>query len=291
YTHFKSYDKAKVLLESVLANLTKEDKEAAFTVQLDIANIYLKKEKYREAEILLLKLVNTHPVIKYQYQQYHINYLLAYTYRSLGKVGESIKYADQCSPLYEAEYNSAYLYIAECKRILAANYFSLGNIEKSLKLLKESKAIALKNGYESIINNNLVLSALIFAAKGQHQDAINSQMSFVNKIENGHVKAYQDVLNETLNLQQQKYETKESKKKIQGLKENKRLLQLELAQQNRLYSSVAILIVFLFITAFFIYKRNEERESKLSLEKEVDLRTLELKQARDKLLKLSLLDG
>lgn len=158
--------------------------------------------------------------------------------------------------------------LANSLNSLAKAQFNRKAYESALKSINESNEIANQIGYKSLINSNLGISALIYAAQNKSFEAISSYQRFVeNKNKTS---------NRQLNMLLAEFESEQLSKQVEQLKQNERLKSLEDKQLNQKRNFIILALSFFLVLAFLIYRRHIESHIKKELELKVRQRTREL---------------
>ena len=157
----------------------------------------------------------------------------------------------------------------------AKGLYYLGGVDKSLSYLMRSQKLAEELNYAKQLLTNASLFSLVYASLNQPVNALKYHQLYVlarNKKEN-----------ENFNLLLASYESEQLKQQVTQLKQNEKLQQLELSQTEQKRKFIIVAIVLLLLIAFFVYRRNVERTSKLELISKVKQRTQELELLAEKL--------
>lgn len=148
---------------------------------------------------------------------------------------------------------------------LAKIFFHQGDIERSRINMALSTQIAKKMGFQRLVNENVGLMSLIYAAEQKTIKALSAQLSYQ--------KLHLELSNETLNEQIAQFESDQLTQQVKSLQQSKKLQQLEStkAAQQRQFTilGVALFLVVLFL----IYRRYLESRLTKELEERVKKRT------------------
>jgi two-component system, sensor histidine kinase len=153
--------------------------------------------------------------------------------------------------------------------------YYLGDAENALTYLLRSQKIAKKINYTKQLLSNFSLFSLVYATLNQPNNAIKYHQLYVsarNKREN-----------DNFNLLLANYESEQLKQQVIQLKQNEKLQQLEVSKTGQKRNFIIVALVLLLLMAFFIYRRNAERRSKLELISKVKQRTQDLELLADEL--------
>ncbi|MBL4942272.1 MAG: response regulator [Colwellia sp.] len=144
-------------------------------------------------------------------------------------------------------------------------FFYQHNIEQAQHYVEASNTIANKMGYQELLNENLGLMSLIYAAERQTIKAIKTQSAYQ--------KARLTLSNETLNQQIAQFESDQLTQQVKILQQSKKLQQVEStkAEQQRLF--IILAVTSLLIVLFLIYRRYLESRLTRELEARVKQRT------------------
>jgi len=148
---------------------------------------------------------------------------------------------------------------------LAKIFFFQGDIELSREYLEQSNDIAKEMGFKQLINGNLALKSLIYAADGETSKALTTQLSYQ--------KERLKLSNETLNEQIFQFESVQLNQQIKALQQSKQLQILESAKADQQQQLIVLLVVFLSLILFLIYRRYLEVGLTKKLENSVKDRT------------------
>ncbi len=167
-----------------------------------------------------------------------------------------------------------------CTLNLSLGLYANGDHTKAGILLKEARELAKKYGYKETLNYIRAFSGLFLASNGNPSLAFKENLKYIQKQD--------ERLSSSLNEQLTNFESKLLKQKIDAL-ETQKFLQNKREQDKIL---ITILVIsFIFILSFFIYRYVRVQQVKKTLLKMVQLRTNELETANEKLTELSLIDG
>jgi signal transduction histidine kinase/CheY-like chemotaxis protein len=157
----------------------------------------------------------------------------------------------------------------------AKGLYYLGETENALSYLIRSQKVSEELNYEKQLLTNYSLFSLVYATLSQQKKALKYHQLYVaarNKREN-----------DNFNLLLANYESEQLKQQVIQLKQNEKLQQLELSKTGQKRNFIIFAMVLILLMAFFIYRRNVERTSKLELISKVKQRTQDLELLADEL--------
>lgn len=152
--------------------------------------------------------------------------------------------------------------------VLAKIFLYQGDIERARINVELSNVIAKKMGYQELLNENLGLMSLIYAAERQTVKALEAQLSYQ--------KARLKLSNETLNEQLAQFESEQLTQQVKSLQQNKKLQKLESTKEDQQRLFIALAFISLLVVLFLIYRRNLEGKLTRELEARVKQRTEDL---------------
>jgi len=264
YISLRRFDIAINMLKEVVAKRTDIDDDygvAKASADLGVSLKYL--SQYKKAEQYVLSALNYFQKHGYQFDAVsqlqniaEINYELseletAQSYATMGvelgkKIGHQMVYAGSL-------------------HTLAKVFFHQGNVERSRIHVELSNTIAKKMGFQRLINENLGLMSLIYAADRKTTKALNTQLSYQ--------KVHLKLSNETLNEQIAQFESDQLTQQIKSLQQSKKLQQLESTKADQQRQFTILGVAFLLVLLFFIYRRYLESRLTRELENRVKKRT------------------
>ena len=106
-------------------------------------------------------------------------------------------------------------------------------------------------GFQQLINGNLGLSALLYAADGETAKALMTQLAYQ--------KERLKLSNETLNEQIAQFESVQLNQQVKSLQQSKKLQELESTKADQQREFIILIIAFLLTVLFLIYRRYLER--------------------------------
>ena len=151
---------------------------------------------------------------------------------------------------------------------LAKVYFHQGNIERARINVELSDKTARKMGFQTLINENLGLMSIIHAANNETTKALKAQLSY----QTAHLKLSNQMLNEKL----AQFESVQLSQQVKSLQQNKRLQQLESTKADQQRQFIVLIVAFILLVLFLIYRRYLESRLTKELEDRVKKRTTAL---------------
>ncbi|MGL1957147.1 MAG: ATP-binding protein [Colwellia sp.] len=154
---------------------------------------------------------------------------------------------------------------------LARAQIHQGKLVQASQSLILSNDIASKIGYQSLLNTNISLMALVHAGQNNNGKAIAA----LSKYEKAHNKLNNIKLNEQL----AQFESDQLIQKVERLEQNKKLRQLQSGKAEQQRYFIFIGVFFILTVLFLFYRRYLESSLTNELEIRVKQRTQELQQA------------
>jgi len=303
-THYKQ---AEILYQKLGSEKDKID------IRYNIAGLYLRLQRYDIAIDLLLQVIKKRSEIKDEFGLANAYGDIGIAYKHSGQYPLALKYSLDALTFYQInndQYNSAsqlqnlaslynVLYQPE-KAIdyarqtiilakeqghqnafvgglysLARALYYQGDIESAFEHLQRSNKIATEMHYQEQINDNLALFSLIYAARNNTKQAIetHSHYSMQNRIR----------ANKALNTELALFESEQLKQQVEQLQQSKKLQRLKVEQEQQQRNFIIIATLLLFVLFFFISRRNIERRLKVELEDKVKERTKTLEALTEEL--------
>jgi len=148
---------------------------------------------------------------------------------------------------------------------LAKIYFSQGKIAASLDNVFLSNTIAKQMNYHYLLNENLGLLSLIYAAQRKTPKALKAQLTYR--------KERLKFSNEALNEQLARFESSQLAQQVKSLQQNKKLQALQATKATQQRSFIILGVLALSLVAFLTYRRHLEKQSNKVLEVRVKQRT------------------
>jgi len=218
---------------------------------------YLQAKKYNSAALAYFQQHN-HPFDAAS--QLHN---LAEVYFELGEYEQSLSYATQAATLSkDIGHQKAYV---GSLHALAKLDFYFGNINQANRALQQANTLANKMNYQQAIISNLGLQALIFAAQGKTEQALEVQSNQQGiAIEQA---------NELLNEKLARFESEQLTQQVENLQQAKELQQLQATKDQQQRYFTLLVVAFILMLLFLIYRRYLESRLTNNLEKGVKQRT------------------
>lgn len=302
-----SYQLAKSIYQEIGSEIDNID------IRFNIAGLYLKLERYDTAIEAYLDVIekrkeisdfeglaqaysdlgiaykqSNKPEVALEYMQKSLAYYLhendlfnlASIYHNISEVYFELNQHDRVLSFAKksidiAQQNEYKTALSGALHTYAKGLYYLGNAKDSLNYLLQSQKIAEELTYAKQLLNNYSLFSLVYASLNQPKQALKFHQLYIlarNKREN-----------DNFNLLLASYESEQLKQQVLQLKQNEKLQQLELSKTGQKRNFIIIAFVLLVLIAFFVYRRNAERRSKLELISKVKQRTKELELLADKL--------
>lgn len=151
---------------------------------------------------------------------------------------------------------------------LAKVFFHRGEIERARVNVELSDKIAKKMGFQRLISGNLGLMSLIHAADQKTIQALKAHLAYQ--------KAHLKLSNETLNDKLAQFESAQLTQQVKSLQQNKRLQQLESTKAGQQRQFIVLIVAFILVVLFLIYRRYLESRLTKELENRVKKRTTTL---------------
>ncbi|MDG1753338.1 MAG: tetratricopeptide repeat protein, partial [Thalassotalea sp.] len=302
-----SYQLAQSIYQEFGSELDKID------IRFNIAGLYLKLERYDNAieiyqDVIERRIVindfkgvanaysdlgiaykqSNKPEVALEYMQKSLKYYLekndlfylasiyhniAEVYFELNQYDRVLSFAEKSIAIAEKhQYKTA---LSGAFHTYAKGLYYLEEAENALSYLMRSQKIAKELNYEKQLLSNFSLFSLVYATLKQPENALKYHQLYVtarNKREN-----------DNFNLLLANYESEQLKQQVNQLKQNEKLQQLELSKAGQKRNFIIIATLLLLLMAFFIYRRNVERTSKLELVSKVKKRTQDLELLADEL--------
>jgi len=264
YISLRRYDIAISMLKEVIAKRAViGDDYGVAKASGDLGVSYKHSGEYLQAQEYILNALNYFQIHGHHYDAASQLHNIAEVYYGLSLFDKALDYAlaavDESQRIGHQKAHGGSLHV------LAKIFFYQGDIEQARLNVELSNSIAKKMGFQELINDNLGLMSLIYAAERKTMKALTAQLS--------HQKARLKLSNETLNEQLALFESDQLTQQVKSLQQNKKLQQLEStkAEQQRQFTvlGVALLLVVLFL----IYRRYLESRLTRELENRVKQRT------------------
>ncbi|PAJ72247.1 hypothetical protein CJF42_22225 [Pseudoalteromonas sp. NBT06-2] len=267
YVRLKRFDVAIEILKKVIsARKSYSDEKGLALAYGDLGATYEDSGQYELAKKYLFKSLNYYKIQGDLYNSASQLHNLAELFNRLELSDKALDYAKQAVELSLAQgHKSAY---AGSLFSYAKALFYKSQFDEALQALEKSTQIANKLSYEEQISENLALLSLIKAAQGDTQNAIKNHHLYIEENNKSS--------NIALNQEFARFEAQKLKQQVMQLEQSKKLQQLEMDQVTQKRNFIIVAIFLLFFILFFIFRRNIERNSKLTLEVQVKQRTQEL---------------
>jgi len=267
YLRLRRFDVAIEMLKEVISAREKyDDKKGLASANGDLGAAYDHSRQYELAKVYLFKSLNYYQAQGDLYNSASQLHNLAELYNQLGEVEKAYDYAKQAVDLsFKQGHKNAY---AGSLYSYAKVLFYKGDFENALIALHKSTETAQELGYMEQLTNNLALLSLINAAQGDTFEAVKNHHSYILQSDT--------TANTALNEEFARFEAQKLKQQVMQLEQSKKLQQLEMNQVTQKRNFIIIAILLLFLVLFFVFKRNMERNSKVTLEIQVKQRTQEL---------------
>ncbi|WP_206484397.1 tetratricopeptide repeat protein [Thalassotalea sp. G2M2-11] len=278
YIRLRRYDLAiELFQEVIIKRLEFGDEKGVANARSDLGISYKQSGNYADA------LKNLQLALRY-FQEQQDTFKLASTYHNLAEVYNELNQAEQAKVYAQlainlSERQSFNVVLAGGLQSLARALFLQGEIEQPLQLLQRSTEVATQSDYPQQLRANLSLLSLVHAANGERRKAMENYQDFIAL----NFKLSNDQLNEYL----AKFESDELKKQVAQLQQNKKVKQLELERANQqqkiVFGVIFIALMLILMLAFYLYRREKDRQLKTELAIQVKQRTQELERITEQL--------
>ncbi|WP_042152780.1 MULTISPECIES: tetratricopeptide repeat protein [unclassified Pseudoalteromonas] len=267
YLRLNRFDIAIEMLVNVISSREQnKDKKGLALAYGDIGVAYKHSKQYELAKTYLFKSLRFYQQEKDLYNSASQLHNISELYNKLGEIDKALNYAKQAVDLsLIQDHKSAY---AGSLYSYSKALFYKNQIDEAFKALNQSTKIAEEIDYQAQLRSNLALLSLIKAAQGNTVSALKNHYLYVE--ENNKVS------NAALNEEFARFEAQKLKQQVTQLEQSKKLQQLEMKQETQKRNFIIIAILLIVLVLFFIFRRNMERNSKLTLEVQVKQRTHEL---------------
>ncbi len=276
YLRLKRFDIAIDIFNEVIdKRIELNDHNGAAEVYGNLGTTYKQAGQYELAQEYLLKSLDYYQAHDDSYNSASQLHNLAELHNQLSQPNIALAYAEQAIALAKkVEHKIAY---AGALYSLAKAQFHLGKYQQASENLARSDQASFEMSYRDQLIENLALFALIHTALGDNSQALSAHNTYIQESNK--------VANEALNEQLAKYDSKQLKQQVEQLQQQKKLQQLEVAQVDQRRNFIVISVLLLFLSAFFIFRRNAERHLKEALKLKVRQRTKELEDLMEDLQK------
>ena len=158
---------------------------------------------------------------------------------------------------------------------LAKATFHSGEIMLAAQYIERSIAVGEKIDYQTLLTENLAISALINASKQDFSKALSEQQKYQ--------KSYLLASNNLLNDKLAEFESVQLNHKIMDLEQRRKLQDLRSAKIEQQRNVIILTLVLVLVVVFFIYRRYLEKRLTKELEFRVKQRTHELEELTQEL--------
>ena len=232
----------------------------------DLGSSYKYAGDYQQAMHFMTKALNYYRRTKDDYNTAAILHNLAELSNYLNNTEQAIVYAEEAiNKSKEQGHNKAYV---GSLYSLAKAYFNQRKFDLALSYIVTSSELSTTMLYKEQLKHNLSLQSLIFAAKNQTLQAMDSHRKFLQ----AHIEMANDELNSKLAL----FDSDQLKQQVDQLKQQKRLQELETERSEQERNFIIIVVFSALLIGFLIARRDIERRSTQALESKVKQRTNEL---------------
>jgi len=152
--------------------------------------------------------------------------------------------------------------IVYMKNLLAATYNKIGKYSESLRLLRESRIICLRNNLTKEVNENNKMFYETFKNMGLSDSALYYYEKYV-ALEDSIYGEKQEFLMEEL---REKYETEKKENTILNLTIEKELQQEKLARQRQRFVAFIVIFILLLLAAILLYMHQKRKEENRKLQ-------------------------
>lgn len=267
YLRVKRFDISIDILKEVIAERNKfGDLKGLALAYGDLGAAYEDAGEYDLAQGYLLKSLNYYQKQDDLYNVASQFHNLAELYTQTGEIKKAQKYAKKAMSLsLQVGHKNAY---AGSLFSYAKTMFYQKKYSEAFDYLTQSNITAEKIGYQDQLTMNLSLLSLINAAQGDAFEAVKNLHLY--EIENNKAS------NLALNKEFARFESEKLKQQVMHLEKSKQFQMLEIEKVTQKRNFIIIAIFLMFLILFFVFRRNIERNSKLTLELQVQQRTQEL---------------
>jgi len=239
------------------------DEYGVATATADLAVAYKYSGQYLQAK--------KHNFVALQYFKKHNHQFntasqlnnIAELYYELEQMDNVLLYANKCIEISK-KIGHQRAYVGGL-HVLAKMYLYQGSIDKAFSYIQSSNTIADKMGYQDVLNENFALQILLYALKGDITQALKAQSTYQ--------KLQFKQTNERLNEQLARFESDQLSQQIEILQQNKKLQQLETTKAKNQRNFIILVIVFILVVMFLVYRRYLESQLTKNLELGVKQRT------------------
>lgn len=158
-------------------------------------------------------------------------------------------------------------YAGSLQSLAKASFYS-GDLLQAEQYIERSIVIGKKIDYQTLLTENLAISALINASKQEFVKALIQQQKYQNR--------YLLASNNLLNHKLAEFESVQLNQKIVDLEQRRKLQNLQSAKIEQQRNIIILALVLILVVVFFIYRRYLEKRLTQELEFRVKQRTREL---------------
>lgn len=153
---------------------------------------------------------------------------------------------------------------------LAKAYYYSGDLIKAKRYIEHSVKVGQKIDYQTLLTENLAVSALVNASNLQFVKALSDYQ--------GYQKRYLRASNNLLNDKLAEFESEQLNQQIVQLEQQRKLQHLESAKVEQQRNVIILALILVLVVVFFIYRRYLEKRLTQELEFRVKQRTRELEE-------------
>lgn len=264
YISLRRFDIAISMLKEVITKreAIKDDYGVA-QASGDLGVSYKHSGQYQQAEIHILNSLEYFQKNNNQIDEASQLHNIAEVYYELSNISKAQHYA-----ILGVEVSSKIghqMSYAGSLQTLAKIFFHQGDIDSARINIELSTKIAKKMGLKRLINENLALMSLIYAAEHKTSQALEAQLSYQ--------KTHLKLSNETLNEQLAVFESDQLTQQVKNLQQGKKLQQLEMTKAEQQRQFIVLVFAFFLLVMLFIYRRYLERRLTKELGERVKQRT------------------
>ena len=264
YISLRRYDIAiDMLQEVILGRKSLKDFYGLAKAEGDLGVSYKYSGEYHKAEKNHLSALEYFQKHDHQIEVASQLHNLSEVYYELSLLDKAIHYATLGAKTSESTGHQ--MSYAGCLQVLGKVFFHLGDVEGARKNIELSISIAQKMGFQRLINVNLGLMSLIYAAENKKAKALDAQLKFQQQS--------LQLSNETLNEKLAAFESDQLLQQVKNLQQGKKLQQLEANKAEQQRHFIVLLVVFLLVVLFLVYRRYLESSLTRELEDRVKQRT------------------
>jgi len=264
YISLRRFDIAISMLKDVIAKREViGDDYGVAQASGDLGVSYKHSGQYQQAEQYILNALNYFQMHGHHYDVASQLHNVAEVYYALSNLDKALNYA--LSAINEGKRIGNQKTHGGSLHVLAKIFFYQGDIEQARTNVKLSNVIAEKMGFQELMNDNLGLMSLIYAADKKTINALNAQLSYQ--------KSRLKLSNESLNEQIAQFESDQLIQQVESLQQSKKLQQLELTKAAQQRQFTVLGVALLLVVLFLIYRRYLESRLTRELENRVKQRT------------------